>query len=73
MKTDCTSKQIRFGDVRGRKLVATFDAEHITSDGGLGLLYKVDQRFGVLKRLARCFRDHRDPDRSSSESRPSSE
>jgi len=62
VKTDCTSKQIEFGDVRGRKLVATFNAEHITSDGGLTLLYKVDRHFGVLKQFARCFRDHRDPD-----------
>ena len=62
MKTDCTSKQIQFGDVHGRKLVATFDAEHVTSDGGMPLLYKVDRQFGVLKQFARCFRDHRDPE-----------
>jgi len=62
VSTECTSKQIEFGDVRGRKLVATFDAEHITSDGGLTLLYKVDRQFRVLERFARCFRDHRDPE-----------
>lgn len=62
MKTDCTSKQVEFGDARGRKLVATFDAAHISSDGGLGLLHKVDRQFGVLKRFARCFLDHRAPE-----------
>jgi hypothetical protein len=62
VKTDCTSKQIQFGDVGGRKLVATFDAEHITSDGGLTFLYKVDRQFGVLKQFARCFRDYRAPE-----------
>ena len=37
-------------------------ARHITSDGGLTLLHEVDRRWGVLKRFARCFRDHRAPD-----------
>ena len=62
MKTDCIPRAIQFGDVHGRRLVATFDAEHITSDGGLPLLYKVDRQFGVLKQFARCFRDHRAPE-----------
>lgn len=60
MKTDCTPKQIEFDGVRGRKLVATFDAEHISTDGGLPLLQRVDRIFGVIKRFARCFADHRD-------------
>lgn len=62
MKTDCTSKQIQFGDVQGRQLVASFNAKYISSDGGLPLLYKVDRQFGVLKRFAQCFRDHRTPE-----------
>jgi hypothetical protein len=43
-------------------LVASFDAEHITSDGGLVLLERVDRRFGVMHRFANCFVDHRDPE-----------
>jgi hypothetical protein len=43
-------------------LVASFDAEHITSDGGLVLLHRVDQRFGLFRRFANCFVDHRDPE-----------
>jgi len=62
VSTDCTSKQIQFGKASGRKLVASFDAEHITSDGGLVLLHEVDRQWGVLERFARCFQDHRDPD-----------
>jgi hypothetical protein len=42
--------------------VASFDAEHITSDGGLVLLHRVDRRFGLLKRFAACFMDHRAPE-----------
>lgn len=41
--------------------MTNFDAEHVSSDGGLALLHRVDGRFGLLKRFAGCFRDHRDP------------
>jgi hypothetical protein len=61
VKTDCIPKQIEFEGVAARKLVATFDGEHITSDGGLPLLHAVDRRFGLLKKFAACFTDHRDP------------
>lgn len=60
MKTDCTPKQVEFEGVGTRKLVATFDAEHITSDGGLPLLHEVDRRVGLLRKFADCFTDHRD-------------
>lgn len=62
MKTDCIPKQVEFEGVGTRKLVATFDAEHITSDGGLPLLHKVDRRFGLLQKFAACFKDHRVPE-----------
>jgi hypothetical protein len=61
VKTDCTVKQLEFGGVGGRHLVMKFDGEHVSSDGGLPLLGKVDQRFGLLKRMAGCFHDLRDP------------
>jgi hypothetical protein len=53
---------VEFDGVSGRKLVASFDAEHISSDGGLVLLHQVDQRFGLMRRFAACFVDHRDPE-----------
>ena len=61
MTTECTTKQIKFDPVAGRELVGCFDADHITSDGGLVLLHMVDRRFGLLRRFAKCFRDLRDP------------
>jgi hypothetical protein len=61
VKTECNSSQIEFEGVGKRKLVASFDAEHITSDGGLVLLERVDRRFGLMRRFANCFVDHRDP------------
>lgn len=62
MKTECNSTQIEFDGVGSRKLVASFDAEHITSDGGMVLLHRVDQRFGLMRKFAACFTDHRDPE-----------
>lgn len=61
MKTDCNLSQVEFEGFGSRKLVASFDAEHITSDGGVVLLHKVDMKFGLVRRLAKCFVDHRTP------------
>jgi hypothetical protein len=62
VKTECTPKQLEFDAVGRRKLVAAFDAEHISSDGGLVLLHRLDQRFGLMRKFSACFRDLRDPD-----------
>lgn len=45
----------------GREIVARFDEGRVTSDGGGMLLREVDRRFGILDRLAGCFRNYRDP------------
>lgn len=62
MKTDCSPTQIEFEGVGSRRLVASFDAEHISSDGGMVLLHRVDRRFGLLKKFAACFKDFRNPE-----------
>ena len=62
MKTECNAKQVEFDGLGRRRMVASFDAEHISSDGGLPLLHRVDQRFGLMRRFAACFRDHRSPE-----------
>ncbi len=62
MKTECTPKQLEFDGVGRRRLVATFDADHISSDGGLVLLHRTDRRFGLMRKFAACFRDLRDPE-----------
>ena len=62
MKTDWNVSQVEFEGFGSRKLVASFDAEHITSDGGVVLLHKVDRKFGLVRRLAKCFVDHRTPE-----------
>jgi hypothetical protein len=49
--------------VRGREIVARFDADHMSSDGGLLALREIEQRLGIARRLAGCIRDPRDPAR----------
>lgn len=62
MKTERNPKQIEFDGVGRRKLVAAFDADHISSDGGLTLLHRTDRRFGLMRKFAACFRDLRAPE-----------
>ena len=50
-----------FGRVEGRSVVAEFDGGTLTSDAGGLLLGAADQRLGLVRRIARCFRDARDP------------
>jgi hypothetical protein len=42
-------------------VVAKFDAEHASSDGGAVLLKAVDRQLGVTATIARCLRDPRQP------------
>lgn len=43
-------------------MVARFDGGQITSDAGALLLRPVEQRTGILRRFAACFRDYRKPE-----------
>ncbi len=44
-------------------MVARFDGGPITSDAGGLLLREVEEHTGIIRRLARCFTDHRDEQR----------
>ncbi|MFZ2224580.1 MAG: transposase, partial [Candidatus Deferrimicrobium sp.] len=46
-----------------RDVVACFDGGEITSDAGGLLLREVAHKTGILRQLAACFTDHRNPDR----------
>jgi hypothetical protein len=61
--TECTPAEIRSKSAGGREFVARFDGGEITSDAGALLLGAVEERRGILKRLAGCFSDHRSPNR----------
>jgi hypothetical protein len=61
MQTECSAERSMFGRVEGRSVVAEFDGGALTSDAGGLLLGAADQRLGLVRRLAGCFRDARDP------------
>ncbi len=61
MSTKCTASQLEFHALGRRKVVGQFDGGRISTDGGGLLLREVEQRLGVLDRLAACFTDYRNP------------
>ena len=63
MNTQCTPAQLEFSGVGRRRIVGRFDGGTISSDGGALLLKDVEARAGLLGQAARCFIDHRDPER----------
>jgi hypothetical protein len=63
METQCIQEQMVFQQLGRREVVGRFDGGMISSDAGGLLLREVEQRFGILKRFAACFRDYRDPQR----------
>ena len=64
MTTQCTSPDLAFEPLGGRAVVARFDGGTVTSDAGGLLLREVEAQFGFLAQFARCFTDHRDPDKT---------
>ena len=61
MQTECSAERSVFGRVEGRSVVAEFDGGALTSDAGGLLLGAGDRRLDLVRRIARCFRDARDP------------
>ena len=61
MSTECTPEQFEFHALGRRDVVGCFDGGRLSSDGGGLLLREVDQRIGLLPRLAGCFSDYRNP------------
>ena len=60
--TECTPRQLSFGNIGRRDVVASFDAGFLSSEGGVLLLGETEKRIGMFNRLAACFTDRRDPD-----------
>jgi hypothetical protein len=61
--TECIQDSFSFAPSFRREVVARFDAGPVSSDGGALLLREVEQKIGLLPRLAACFDDHRDAGR----------
>ena len=58
---ECTQPSFTFANHGRRQVVARFDGGTITSDGGAVLLRQTEQRTGIVRQFADCFRDHRQP------------
>jgi Transposase DDE domain group 1 len=61
--TECNQSTFRFEAHFSRRVEAQFDGAQMTTDGGLLLLRESDRKIGLLRRVARCFTDARDPQR----------
>ena len=60
---------VLFPDLFAKPLVATFDQEHASSDGGAVLLKAAERVYGVVKAFARCLADQRAPGEDSAHAR----
>lgn len=64
METQCIQEQMVFQQLGRREVIGRFDGGRISSDAGGVLLREVEKRLDILKRLAACFRDYRDLERT---------
>jgi hypothetical protein len=62
MMTECNAREFTFQALGSREVTARFDGGAITSDAGGLLLREVEAKTGIIRRLAACFDDHRDPE-----------
>ncbi len=53
-------KQLNFGSIKGRKVIADFTGGRISSDAGIVLMAELDRKLRITSRFAECFRDYRD-------------
>ena len=58
------SQRIDSSTLNTRTVISEFNAGPITSDGGVTLLAEVDRMYRVIQRLADCFTDHRNAERT---------
>src|SRR5579863_8921725 len=61
--TECSQSQFEFEAHFSRHVVAEFSGARLTTEGGSLLLRQADRNIGLLRRVAACFTDTRDPQR----------
>ena len=61
--TKCTQQGFAFEGHFSRRVVAEFSGDRLTSEGGALLLREADRKIGLLRRVADCFTDTRQPER----------
>jgi Transposase DDE domain group 1 len=62
MTTQSSTDSFLFQTDSPRDVCVSFSGGHVTSDGGALLLAEAERATGILRQLAACFTDHRDPD-----------
>jgi hypothetical protein len=60
--TECIQERFSFASHFSRRVEAGFTAGQVSSDGGALLLREADGKIGLLRRLAGCFSDGRNPE-----------
>ena len=61
--TECNQSAFPFEAHFSRQVVARFDGAQTSTEGGVLLLRQADRKIELLKRVASCFIDTRDPQR----------
>jgi hypothetical protein len=61
--TECSETLFRFEAHFSRQVVAEFEGSWLTTEGGSLLLRQADRKIGLLRRVAGCFTDYRQPER----------
>src|SRR5262249_21530345 len=67
---ECNQSRFQFEAHFSRQVVADFDGERTSTEAGALLLREADRKIGLLKRVAACFTDGRDPGRIEHELEP---
>ena len=57
--TECNQEAFEFQAHLSRKVTVDFSGGHLSSDGGLLFIREVENKRGILGKLAGCFRDYR--------------
>ena len=58
---DCTKQLLLFKGISGKKIEADFNGGEISSDAGLLFLREVEERIGLITKMADSLRDRRHP------------
>ena len=61
--TECSETLFPFEAHFSRRVVAQFAGDWLTTEGGALLLRQADRKIGLLRRVAGCFTDYRQPER----------
>lgn len=58
-ETECKEQRLLFPELNQRDVVVNFGGGHISSDGGVVLLGRLDRSYGYLQRFSQHFIDYR--------------